>query len=238
MIARPPISDTLQYYQVPIYGHGDMPAPEMLAVDLLSSAAVGVVRSYLGKRGASSSDDSESVDLPDVVVAELQDQVESLEESEPSVATVLGAAVPAPAALPTTLGGAALAISATEVFQDARNRNKRVYLFNLVLAIVLATLLCVTIAGALVSFLVLQATAASAVFAGVSILDLFGFAFTKPFTVIQQSSVATQRLDLAYLRLQEQMKDCDLHEDPASRFDCRAVVWDTIQSELRSLGGA
>lgn len=48
---------------------------------------------------------------------------------------------------------------------------------------------------------------AAAVFGGVTVLDVAGFALTKPFAVIQRASVTSQRLDLAYLRLQEQLKD-------------------------------
>jgi hypothetical protein len=59
---------------------------------------------------------------------------------------------------------------------------------------------------------------------------------TQPFAVIQGANLTSQRLDLAYLRLQEQLKDCERYTDPNELFQAKSRVWDQTQAELRRLG--
>jgi hypothetical protein len=212
----------------------------MLEALLLANAATGVVSRFLktSRRVAPPSTIELSPEMIEAVTARLAESksahtagvVElSREAARPEGGRASSDAVAA------EVGAAALAISPSEVFRAAQAQNKRVFLVNLILAVALASILIAGVAGVVVSGVVLGKATAAAAFGAVSILDVAGLALTKPFTVIQRASVTSQRLDLAHLRLQEQLSDCDSYKDPDARFRCRSRIWDKTQNELRAL---
>jgi hypothetical protein len=148
----------------------------------------------------------------------------------------LGAGRPTGAAwLAPSIGAAALSIDADSVFRDARARVDRMVRLNITLAVVLASVLVAGIAGVIVCGVVLDRNVAAIAFGGMAFADVLGLVFTKPFSLITSSVVQSQRLEIAHLRLREQLVDCDSYEDAQARFQCRSTAWDKLQDELRSL---
>lgn len=133
------------------------------------------------------------------------------------------------------VGAAALAIDADSVFRDARKRVARLLTINIALAIVLASILVIGLGGVVIAGIVLGRATATLVFGGMTFADVLALAFTRPFSVIGQTVVQGQRLDIAHLRLREQLRECDTYGSPSEKFECRTRAWDSIQAELRSL---
>jgi len=212
----------------------------MIETALLANAASSLVAEYvktwLAKGRGSTSE------LPPEVLEELETRLKSLEAEDAPGVLELSREAAKPEVQQTVertvaseVGAAALAISPGELFREARRQNKQVFLVGLVLSVALGTILTVGIAGVIVSAVFLGNGSAAAVFGGVTVLDVAGFALTKPFAVIQRASVTSQRLDLAYLRLQEQLKDCERYSDPQELFQAKSRVWDQTQEEFRAL---
>jgi hypothetical protein len=211
----------------------------MIETALLANAAVSVVANYLkGGRGADGA--PASAELPPEVMQAL-DQLVREHEDSPGVVELSREAArpdrPQTVKVAPELGAAALAISPGDVFREARAQNRRVFMVGLVLGVTLASVLVIGIGGVIVSGVFLGKGSAAAAFGGVTLLDVVGLTLTKPFAVIQGASVTNQRLDLAHLRLQEQLADCDRYADTHEQFRCKTEVWDKTQEELRNLSG-
>jgi hypothetical protein len=213
----------------------------MIETALLGNAAATVVASFL-KRRIRGGDPSATVEVPPEVLQALEAQLDKLEHDKSPGVFELSREAAKPEHLQAEsrtaapdVGAAALSISPNEVFREARTQNKRVFMVGLVLAVTLASILVIGIGGVIVSAAFFGKESAAATFGGVSLLDVVGLALTKPFAVIQGASVTSQRLDLAYLRLQEELKDCADYADADERFRCKSRVWDQMQEELRKL---
>jgi hypothetical protein len=212
----------------------------VLETALLANAASSLVTDYVERwlaKGRGS-----TPELPPGVLEQLERELRTLEAEDapgllqlsreaakPDVQQTVGRTVG------SDVGAAALAISPGELFRGARGQNRQVFLVGLVLSVALGSILTLGIAGVIVSAVFLGNGSAAAVFGGVAVLDVIGFALTKPFAVIQRASVTSQRLDLAYLRLQEQLKDCERYTDPDELFRAKSRVWDQTQEEFRAL---
>ena len=209
-----------------------------LMANSASSLVAEYVKTWLAKGRGSTSE------LPPEVLEALEARLKSLEAEDAPGVLELSREAAKPEVQQTVertvaseVGAAALAISPGELFRVARRQNKQVFLVGLVLSVALGSILTVGIAGVIVSAVFLGDGSAAAVFGGVTVLDVAGFALTKPFAVIQRASVTSQRLDLAYLRLQEQLKDCERYTDPRELFQAKSRVWDQTQEEFRALTG-
>jgi len=135
----------------------------------------------------------------------------------------------------TAVGTLALATSPDALFRDARRRIAMVFRLNFGVALVLATILLMGIAGAIISAVFLRQNTWALAFGGVTVADLLGVYVFKPLKVINASLVATQRLDSIHLRLHKQLPECDQLETPKERLQCQTELWKSIESELASL---
>jgi hypothetical protein len=133
------------------------------------------------------------------------------------------------------IAAVALAISPESVFQDARRRANAVYRFHLVTTIALAGILIGAVICAVVFSVVSREPIWLLVFGGVSAADVLGLYLYKPLTVMRDALVATQRIDTAYLRLQQQLDACSQYTDLTERISCQTAVWDKVTGELTSL---
>jgi hypothetical protein len=130
---------------------------------------------------------------------------------------------------------AAVALDSDAVFSDARRRIERVFQLNVILLLILAVLLLVGIGGAIYAALFLDRNSWALIFGGVAVADIIGIYVFKPITAINRALVATQQLDLLYLRLREGMKGCEELSDVNEKIACRDAVWDRIWADLSSL---
>ncbi len=143
------------------------------------------------------------------------------------------AALKEPATVPSSVAGASLTF-APEVFSDARRRIALMFKVNIVLSVVLGVILI----GALIACIVLAVsgrTAWSVIFGGVSAADVLGIYMFKPLSAVSNTVVASQRLEVIHLRLQEQLRSCGDIDDVDRRIECQTKVWDVIQRELAAL---
>jgi hypothetical protein len=152
-----------------------------------------------------------------------------------SRAAAVDAVFKAPSSATTTVGGAALGISADEVVASARRRIELVFRINLGIAIALAVIFIGGIAGALVSSLVLGKSTWAVAFGGLSTVDLLGVYAFKPLKVINRALVSSQRLDAVHLRLREQLDGCRQLGTMEERMKCQTQIWEAIETQLASL---
>jgi hypothetical protein len=200
----------------------------LLASSAVKDAAAELAGAYLRSRAADRGGAAEGV-LPPETEADVGNVLKEV------LASAEQAAAQEPTAAPSEVGAAHPV--ADSVFQVARARIDRALRLNIALAVGLSLILAVGLAGAVISGLVLGRDTAAIVFGGMSLADLLAFAATKPFSLINSSVVESQRLEMAHLRLREQLDECNAYTDAKERFECRAQAWDKMQEELRSLSG-
>jgi hypothetical protein len=95
--------------------------------------------------------------------------------------------------------------------------------------------LLIGIGGAIYSGLFLHSNVWPLVFGGVTVVDLAGVYVLKPVAAINRALLATQQIDLLYLRLREGLKDCESLPDPKAFIECRNAVWDRVWADLSAL---
>lgn len=139
-----------------------------------------------------------------------------------------------PPKVPSSVAGATLTF-APEVFADARRRIAVMFKINVALSAVLAVILLAAIIACVV-FAFAGHSAWSLAFGGVSAADILGVYVLKPLSAISDTVVASQRLEVVHLRLQEQMRSCGDVDDVDRRIECQTQVWEAIQKELAALG--
>lgn len=130
------------------------------------------------------------------------------------------------------LGTTALALDSREVFDTARKRIDLVFKLNLILAVTLAVILIVGVAGAVISAVFLNQSIWALVFGGVSVADVVGALALKPLKAVNSAIVSTQRLEVLHLGLQDLLDACRQHESLEVRIDCLSDTYDTMHEEL------
>ena len=204
-----------------------MSSTELVALSLTAAAAP------LVKTAAALEKQPQPAGLAQLDLASLAVVDGPLALSRAAVDEEKGSALNSPAGQVITRAG--LALDADAVFADARRRIENVFRLNVALLAALALILLIGIGGAIYSGLFLHSNVWPLVFGGVTVVDLAGVYVLKPVAAINRALLATQQIDLLYLRLREGLKDCESLPDPKAFIECRNAVWDRVWADLSAL---
>jgi hypothetical protein len=131
--------------------------------------------------------------------------------------------------------GAALTF-APQLFLTARKRISLMFRIRLGLAVVLGAILVTALILCIISLYIGQQKWAL-LFGGLTLVDVLGFAFSKPLKAVTDAVTATQRLEWLNLRVQVDLDSCAQLADPHDRIECQGKLWESIQSQLAAMGG-
>jgi hypothetical protein len=135
-----------------------------------------------------------------------------------------------------SIGAVALSLGPDAVYLDSRRRINSALRMRWALAVTLASVLVVGIAGVIGTALVSGSATAAIVFGGMAFADVLALVFTRPFKLINEAHLDSTRLEVAFLRLRDHLEHC-VKLPQNQQLTCRGKAWDRMQDELRALSG-
>ena len=140
-----------------------------------------------------------------------------------------------PPAVSPIEAGAALTL-APQLFNIARKRISLMFRIRLGLAVVLGAVLVTALIGCIFSVFIGEGTWAI-FFGALTLVDVLGFAFSKPLKAVTDALVATQQLEWLNLRVRVDLATCTELADPQERIDCQGKLWESVQAHLATMSG-
>ena len=138
-------------------------------------------------------------------------------------------------AVPPPLAGAALAEDSTGVFAAVQRRNNITWWASFLIIVVLAAILLGGVIGALITVLAGGASPWTALFGGISAVDLLTFILTRPEQALDRAGRKANQYELLFAKYQFQFAACLQQQTLQDRYNCTQQVWASLQQDINAL---